>query len=389
MRKAICWFGGILLALLLASCSTAPTRAVSGTATTSADSVSPDSILSGGAPQKIALIVPLSGGLGATGDAIRNGFFSAYYYAKSLNADAPQIVLIDSAGKNIQSAYQQALSEGATFIVGPLTKADVSSLISAGDRQVPVLALNTVAANSKSVYQFGLPPEDEAIQVAERMRQNGLDRTLIIAPAGALGQRISSAFIARYQQLGGTVVDQLTYTQSTNFTQAIKQLLNFKSSKNKSIPPTRREDFDSVFMVAFPAQARQIRPMLKFYYADAIPVYATSEVYKGIPNAAQDNDLSGVVFADMPWIIDGDQQSNGTLDALHQRVISLWPQSYANYPRFYALGIDAYLLANKLNSGRSSSGIQGATGLLYIDNSNRVIRVVSWGQFSDGLVVPK
>ncbi|WP_204324437.1 penicillin-binding protein activator, partial [Stenotrophomonas maltophilia] len=42
--------------------------------------------------------------------------------------------------------------------------------------------------------------------------------------------------------------------------------------------PRSRSDVDMIFLIANPAQARQIKPTFAFHYAGKIPVYATSQV---------------------------------------------------------------------------------------------------------------
>ena len=66
--------------------------------------------------------------------------------------------------------------------------------------------------------------------------------------------------------------------------------------------PRRRQDIDIVFMAAFPAGARQLMPQLAFHHGADLPVHATSHVWSGVPDPANDRDLDGVVFGDMPWL---------------------------------------------------------------------------------------
>src|SRR3990167_10584946 len=93
-------------------------------------------------PQNIALLVPLSGGLSTYGTAIRNGFFTAYYAEKDATGYSPVITVYDTNGQTIQSLYQKAVQEGANFVVGPLNKAEVATLIKMPSITIPVLALN-------------------------------------------------------------------------------------------------------------------------------------------------------------------------------------------------------------------------------------------------------
>ncbi len=51
-----------------------------------------------------------------------------------------------------------------------------------------------------------------------------------------------------------------------------------------------------VFLLSYPSKARQIMPLLKYYYAGDVPVYATSSVYTGGVNVMKDRDLNGIIF---------------------------------------------------------------------------------------------
>ena len=90
---------------------------------------------------------------------------------------------------------------------------------------------------------------------------------------------------------------------------------------------------------------RQIRPLLRYFFAGNIPVYATSQIYSGRPNPQRDADLNGVMFCDMPWVLSPSNLSPSSLARIQQQVQTAWPDSYANNAKLYALGVDAYRVA--------------------------------------------
>ena len=175
----------------------------------------------------------------------------------------------------------------------------------------------------------------------------------------------------------------------------LRRLLNIDESENRArtlratlqtdlkFEPRRRQDADFVFMAAFPRQARQIPPQLKFFYAGDLPIYATSHIYDGRPDPAKDRDLDGVNFTDMPWLL-GEQTT-----PLRQAVEAAWP-SAGGLRRLQALGADAYQLIPYLTLLRGSSyeEFAGATGRLTVGNDNRVRRTPLWARFSKGAPVP-
>ena len=77
-------------------------------------------------PTQIALILPLSGRQQAAGMAVRDGFLAAL-----LQQDAsrrPMLNVYDSAEMGATTAYRRAVTEGAQFVVGPLTKDEVTAI---------------------------------------------------------------------------------------------------------------------------------------------------------------------------------------------------------------------------------------------------------------------
>jgi outer membrane PBP1 activator LpoA protein len=343
---------------------------------------------------QVALLVPLQGPLGASGQAIRNGFLAAYYQAEEEDKNAPTISVIDTSSGDIVSLYQQAVTSGANFIVGPLTKSEVQTLASHGSLSVPTLALNTLD-NPRTVtnlFQFGLSPREEAQQAATKAWNDGHRRAIIIAAATPWAQNSVAAFSQQWQSLGGQIVATGTFNSSQEINSTIGQALgispNEARDKNRETELRNRVNAraDMIFIVALPQQARQILPFLKFYYANALAVYATSTVYSGTPSPDQDQDLNGVQFYDMPWVLGNSAQLPKNLTTIRNRILTLWPAAFARNPRLYALGVDAYNVMNRLNSllAAPQAGTAGATGILYLTPNQQIQRRLTWIQIRNG-----
>lgn len=352
------------------------------------------------APKHLVLLLPTQGLLAKQGNAIRNGFFAAYYHAKK-QGYAPTITVLNTNGGDINTIYQKAIQQGADFVVGPLTKNNVAKLVNGSKIQVPTLALNSLTGNNdkiQNLYQFGLSPIDEAQQVAIRAYNDHHKRALIIMPAGRWGTTIAKAFQKTWESLGGRTIAQLDYANHDDFNNGIQQLLNIDQSRNRMLNlrsvlrekirtiPRRRKDFDTIFLIAGPAQAREILPLLKFYYADNISVYATSLVYPSTSRPSIDQDLNGIVFNDMPWILKSNAQLPANLVQTRNQIKILWPTSYAENARLYGLGVDAYNIIPKL--GRLAIlpqlSVYGATGILYLYPNQHIYRKLLWAQMKHG-----
>ena len=359
--------------------------------------------IAGQPPQQLALLLPLTGKLANPAAAIRDGVLAAYY---DMPADTlqPAIRVYDTGGysETILEIYQQAVSDGAQFVIGPLRKEAVQQFASQSVLPVPVLALNTIDAdtiNNDFLFQFGLAPEDEAREVARRAWHDGHRQAIALIPEGPWGERIYRAWREEWQSLGGRVLEVGYYNAGeTDHGTSISTTLNLDSSKARhqqlvrlagqklEFEPRRRQDVDYIFMLATPRQARLIRPQLSFYRAPRLPVYATSHVYTGQPDSSLDADLNNVAFCDMPWMLD----NNGTRAYMQATIREYWPDSATRYGRFHALGIDAWHIIPYVEQlGNNLMGAyQGVTGNLTLDSNRMVHRSLSWAQFQQGLPSP-
>ena len=263
---------------------------------------------------------------------------------------------------------------------------------------MPVLALNYVDDFQKTpdnMFQFGLLPEDEARQAAERASLDGHVNAIALVPQGEWGERQLKAFSARFEELGGSVLAYEQYLpREADFQPAIKRALRLNDSqlryrtvvntikRNAEFEPRRRRDIDMVFMVATPREARLLRPQLDFLRATDLPVYATSASFSGRIDTRADSDLNGVIFCDIPWVLDN-------LDKPSQRYTdlqSILPAAAAAQPRLVALGVDAYHVVPYLKRllERDYERYEGLTGNLYVDETRRVHRELKWAQFLRG-----
>src|SRR5882757_819340 len=332
-------------------------------------------------PNQIALLLPLSGRSEAFGVSVRDGFIAAYLQQNS--ASRPRLKVYDVAAESVGSAYSRAISDGAGFVVGPLTKEDVAAVAPLSSGRTPVLALNflgdTVSAPT-NFFQFALLPEDEARMVARRVVADGRLAGVTIVPGGELGNRVNAAFADELKTLGGTVLDSQRYEASQpDFSDIIKQVLQIKAVKGE--PSTHRTDATFVFIVGTPGAARLIMPQLKFHFAGDVPVYATSASFEPDPSA--NSDIEGMVFPDMPWMISYDPVTAQIRDSVR----TAWPGRTARHDELYAFGFDAYRLVPGLRSTApaAASEIAGVTGKLHLDQQNRIRRDLDWAQIKNGV----
>lgn len=354
-------------------------------------------------PDRVALLLPLSGRFANAGIALRDGFTAAYYTRRPNPNQRIRIYDVGKDPNNVVAIYRKAIQDGAQFVVGPLDKVAVEKLAQLDNLPVPTLALNYLPDNDQTLhanmYQFGLSPEGEARQVAERTWLDGHVNGAVLVPSGPWGHRIYMAFKQRWEQLGGHIVAMQTYDSSKNdFSRPIKALLDLDQSWQRyhqlvniikrpvKFTPRRRKDIDFIFLAAYPRQARQIRPQLKFYQAANVPVYATSQVFTGILNPERDRDMDGLEFGDMPWVLSESTTHHGMRAELENQITN----AGHTLQRLYALGIDAFNIIGALNTLRAYpyERYDGETGSLSLDNHLRVHRQLTWVKFRSGQPTP-
>lgn len=349
-------------------------------------------------PERIALLLPLNGPYGDSSKAIRNGFLAAYYQSLAEDPTPPTIRIVDTSSGDIVGLYKQAVAEGAKIIVGPLSKDEGSKLVQAGQLAVPTIFLNTLpgAPAVDHLYQLSLSPEDEIKQVADKAWQDGKKNVAVIIPASSWGQRISQVFLTEWQKLGGKTVGAMYYNTPEQLSSQVAQLLHVDESEKraKSLQhllqqtkmrtiPYRRQDVDAIILVANPEFARELRPLLSFYYAGKIPVYATSHIYSGTVNTQLDQDLEGVMFCDIPWEIDAEGLSP-SLQAVLKSIQTTWAQASKTQPQFFALGVDGYRLARQLAGGNLAAETAGAIGHLTLQDNRVWYRELPWAKMVQG-----
>ena len=344
----------------------------------------------------VAVLLPVTGRNAAAAAQIREGLLAGYY-AMPL-ATRPGLRIYDTAATSIVDALNEATRAGAEFVIGPLTREEVTAAADAPGRRPPVLALNFLAPEASApqgFYQFALSPEDEARLAARRALADGRRRAVALVPEGDWGTRVLNAFRAEFEGGGGQLLDAVSFAPGRNdFSEPIQAALRLRDSRARqkrlegvlgttlAFQPRRRADIDLLFTPAPSAAARQLRPQLRFHFAGDIPAYATSDAYE--PGLAGNSDLEGLLFPDMPWMLG----EGGTAERLRNATAEAWGADVRGRGRLYAFGYDAWLVYQGLRAGGTPPTVEGATGRLSVDAERRVRRELDWAQIRNGLPRP-
>lgn len=352
-------------------------------------------------PRHIAVILPQSGSLGPAGEAIIDGFMAGYFTAKNEGREVPEIRFYDeaSAPLNLSRLVREAIEDGADMIVGPLNRPSVDQIEELRRLPIPILALNRTDGRlepNPQVTQFALAPEDEARQVAQHAWQQGHRVAAVIVPEGDWGRRVAESFRMEWRSLGGEMVARQEIRPRDDgfrYLAQVKELLSIDESERRAreinalIPginvqaePRRRRDVDLIFMAVQPEQARQLRPLLNYQYAEDLPIMSISSIVAA-EETARNTDLNGIRFLEIPWQLSSYPQQ--------AELRELSAGQYERYTRLYAMGLDAYNLVPRLHYLQQdpNASYTGVTGTLSLAPNGQLNRRLRWAEFMGGRVV--
>jgi uncharacterized protein len=310
----------------------------------------------------IAVLLPLrSPSVGRQADAVRLGILEA---AKVHRATTLPLVVRATGDESfdVVQAYEDVVRAGARLVIGPLTRSAVTALAGTTLVSVPTLALSAPEDESplpSNLYVFGLQVENEARQVAQLARQQERRNAIVVSSETGLSRRLAQAFVDEFLRRGGTIQDQFQYSSDA------ASLLKLRDTISNGIS-------DAIFLALDGPRAKLIRS----YLGSTVPIFATSMVHTSAQPLAN-FELNGVYFVDMPWLLSPD----------HPAVLSYARQEQAGleFQRFYALGIDAYRIAQDLlKPGSNQTPLDGVTGYITMEKDHRYVRESIPAQFSQG-----
>ena len=342
---------------------------------------------------KIALMLPVTGKYSKIGKAINTGIeLELKNYPEEYR---PKLIIYDTGDQtNIKKIYKEMLSEDFDFVIGPLQKEFINKIINYGSESLPILTLNysnNLKKYSNFVYQFGLLPEDEAICIAEKVIIDGNNNAAVLYPDNSWGIRIAESFILRFEELGGNIINKISYQEGDKkVNNIIRNLLKIEDSikRKKRIEsllkaklqykPYIVNDLNTIFSVGTSSDMRSIKPQFNFNFAEDIPFYSTSHIYNGVNNKELNDDLNEIKFCDIPWLYNTRNKD--------EKITFMENIEKKYLLRFIALGMDSIKILSNIDnlSLNKNKYLPGDTGYLKIDEFNRIRRDPIIVQFKNG-----
>jgi hypothetical protein len=331
---------------------------------------------------KVALLLPLDApDYAAAAQAILAGFKTAH----AVVGYQVNILLYTTNGtpEGAIANYQNALRDGAQFVVGPLVRSEVEALANSNLVTIPTLALNQPESDMKlptPMLACSMAVETEARQIAQAARHAGLQTATVIAANTVLAKRTGKAFTEEWRAQDGGTLHQLDLPSDD-------KLAGLKSD-------VASQPSDAIFLAMDATDAQRVRP-----YLDAtIPTFGVSHIYAGdtattppaapqnagVTESAQSQPLAAIHFVDMPWLLDPGNSDYAAYRLNASEFGKGWPQ------RWFALGADAYRLLAFIaaSTPRNKILLHGLSGNISLGDDGRVTRELVMGQFrADGVAL--
>ena len=312
-----------------------------------------------------------------------------------------ELKIYDTTSQPISQLLAQAQQDGATLVVGPLLKENVEEVIKS-NTPLNVLALNQpekVESRANLCY-FALSPEDEARDAARHIHQQGKQTPLLLVPRGALGDRVVSAFADEWLKLGGASVLQQRFGSTAELRAGVNggggialsgtPVSTLPSAQNSvlgtadEMPVSSGGSVDAAYILATPEQIAYIKPMIAMRNGSQsnVTLYASSRSAQGTAGPDFRLEMEGLQYSEIPMLA-------GSNPSLMQQALSAVRNDYS-LARLYAMGADAWSLANHFTQMRQTPGFElnGNTGDLTANQDCVINRKLSWLKYQQGKIVP-
>ncbi|CAM7888429.1 Penicillin-binding protein activator LpoA [Lelliottia nimipressuralis] len=319
-----------------------------------------------------------------------------------------ELKIYDTSSQPLDQVLAQVQQDGASIVVGPLLKNNVEELMKS-NTTLNVLALNQPeqVQNRANICYFALSPEDEARDAARHIHEQGKQAPLLLTPRSALGDRVANAFAQEWQQLGGSVVLQQKFGSTSELRAGVNggsgialtgSPISASLPQQQSVtiggltipaPPTDAQisgggKVDAAYIVATPEEIAFIKPMIAMRNGSqsGVTLYASSRSAQGTAGPDFRLEMDGLQYSEIPMLA-------GSNPALMQQALSSVRNDYS-LARLYAMGVDAWALANHFTQMRQVPGFElnGNTGDLTATQDCVINRKLSWLKYQQGQIVP-
>jgi ABC-type branched-subunit amino acid transport system substrate-binding protein len=325
---------------------------------------------------KIGLLVPLSGRNAELGKALRDAAAVSLFdkYARlSVRAQTVRVELLpkDTGDTTEQAtiAMNQALEEGAQFIIGPLfADAAAASAPQARAKNINVLSFsNTRTQASPGTYMFGFSPAEQTERIVSYALANGKTKIAVLAPNSPLGETVLTAARGVAMKFGVKLTAEAKY---------MLQGAGMDTALNTLVMPGKTPAFDAILI---PEGGAALDTILRGLSARGVKPSTVQFLGTGLWD---DADLLRRVNLDTAWFASSSPILTGQFETRFRTTYGYAP------PRIASLAYDAVALAVTLaTSSRPFDVVTLTSPAGFSGPANGIFRLRADGTTQRGLAV--
>ncbi len=262
-------------------------------------------------------------------------------------------------------AFAAAAQSGVALVVGPLTRDDLKTVLAMSPLRPRMLALNQTDDGTPlpdGVYALTLAVEQDAALLMRVARGDGVKAIAVVGSDAPFQRRFSQSFVAAWRREGGAAPREYRFDANPELLGALRREL-------------AAQPIDAVLLAVDAndaALAKSFLPRAGSTRAARSPTTCRRQMLY---------DLENVRYVEMPWLAEPDNPAFAGV-----------PRADYDDPvleRLYALGIDAFALAQMLAEPTPPDRIEldGATGHLSLLPSRAFAREGRVMTIHDGRVL--
>lgn len=325
---------------------------------------------------KVGLLLPLTGRNAELGRALQDAATVSLFDKYARLSPRQQTVRVELLPKDTGDtpeqaarAAEQAVADGAEFIIGPLF-ADATSSAAPITRakNISMLSLsNTRTQASPGTYMFGFSPAEQADRVVSYAIASGKTRVAVLAPSGPLGDIVLSAARDAATRQGFQLAAEARY---------LAQGAGIDSALNSLVLAGKTPSFDAILI---PEGGPTLDTLLRGLNSRGVKPTNVKFLGTGLWD---DADLLRRVNLESAWVASSPPELTSQFDARFRETYKYAP------PRIASLTYDAVALTVTLaTSGRAfdAANLTNAGG--FAGPANGIFRLRANGQVQRGLAV--
>ena len=324
---------------------------------------------------RVGLLLPLTGRNAELGKALQDAATVSLFdkYARlSLRSQTVRVELLPKdtgdTPEQAGAAMQQAIKDGAQFVIGPLfADATSSAAPYARDKNINVLSFsNTRTQASPGTFMFGFSPAEQTERIVTYALMNGKSRIAVLAPNSALGETVLEAARTAASKQGAKLIEAKYLVQGAGIDTALNSLVQ----AGKPAP------FDAILI---PEGGTTLDTLMRGLAARGVRPSNVKFLGTGLWD---DADLLRRVNLDTAWFASSPPELTSQFETRFKETYHYAP------PRIASLAYDAVALAVTIaTSGRSFDTVTLANPAGFSGPANGIFRLRANGTVERGLAV--